>query len=103
MRKPELAAAIAEKADLTKDQANRVLNAVLEEITGALNRKDSVTLVGFGTFKSADRAARTGKNPKTGATLKIPATTVPKFTAGTAFKAAVAPKKPAAKAAAKKK
>ena len=50
MRKPELAAAIAEKADLTKEQANRVLNAVLEEITGALHRKDSVTLVGFGTF-----------------------------------------------------
>lgn len=50
MRKPELAAAIAEKADLTKEQANRVLNALLDEITGALNRKDSVTLVGFGTF-----------------------------------------------------
>lgn len=47
MRKPELAAAIAEKADLTKEQANRVLNALLDEITGALNRKDSVTLVGF--------------------------------------------------------
>ena len=50
MRKPDLAAAIAEKADLTKEQANRVLNAVLEEITQALHRKDSVTLVGFGTF-----------------------------------------------------
>ena len=59
MRKPELAAAIAEKADLTKDQANRVLNAVLEEITGALNRKDSVTLVGFGTFVQRHRGART--------------------------------------------
>ena len=67
MRKPELAAAIAEKADLTKDQANRVLNAVLEEITGALNRKDSVTLVGFGTFVQRHRGARTGKNPQTGA------------------------------------
>ena len=65
MRKPELAAAIAEKADLTKDQANRVLNAVLEEITGALNRKDSVTLVGFGTFVQRHRGARTGKNPQT--------------------------------------
>lgn len=53
MRKPELAAAIAEKADLTKEQANRVLNALLDEITGALNRKDSVTLVGFGTFRNA--------------------------------------------------
>ena len=97
MRKPELAAVIAEKADLNKDQANRVLNSILDEITQALGRKDSVTLVGFGTFKSAKRAARTGKNPKTGATLKIPATTVPKFTAGTAFKAAVAPKKTAKK------
>jgi len=52
-----------------------------------------VTLVGFGSFKAAKRAARTGKNPKTGATLKIPATTVPKFSAGTAFKGAVAAKK----------
>src|SRR3546814_8664770 len=66
MRKPELAAAIAEKADLTKEQANRVLNAVLEEITGALHRKDSVTLVGFGTFLQRHRGARTGKNPQTG-------------------------------------
>lgn len=62
MRKPELAAAIAEKADLTKEQANRVLNALLDEITGALNRKDSVTLVGFGTFLQRHRGARTGKN-----------------------------------------
>lgn len=61
MRKPELAAAIAEKADLTKEQANRVLNALLDEITGALNRKDSVTLVGFGTFLQRHRGARTGK------------------------------------------
>ena len=90
MRKPELAAAIAEKADLTKDQANRVLNAVLEEITNALNRKDSVTLVGFGSFKAAARAAREGKNPKTGEKIKIAATTVPKFSAGATFKAAVA-------------
>ena len=66
MRKPELAAAIAEKADLTKEQANRVLNALLDEITGALNRKDSVTLVGFGTFLQRHRGARTGKNPQTG-------------------------------------
>ncbi len=56
MRKPELAAAIADKADLTREQANRVLNAVLEEITDALNRKESVTLVGFGTFVQRHRA-----------------------------------------------
>ena len=61
MRKPDLAAAIAEKADLTKEQANRVLNAVLEEITQALHRKDSVTLVGFGTFVQRHRGARTGR------------------------------------------
>lgn len=78
MRKPELAAAIAEKADLTKDQANRVLNAVLEEITNALNRKDSVTLVGFGTFLQRHRGARTGKNPQTGAAVKIKASNMAK-------------------------
>lgn len=70
MRKPELAAAIAEKADLTKEQANRVLNAVLEEITGALHRKDSVTLVGFGTFLQRHRGARTGKTRKPVSRLK---------------------------------
>ena len=82
MRKPELAAAIAEKADLTKDQANRVLNAVLEEITGALNRTDSVTLVGFGTFSITKRAARKGRNPQTGKEIKIAAKKVVKFKAG---------------------
>ena len=69
MRKPELAAAIAEKADLTKDQANRVLNAVLEEITSALNRKDSVTLVGFGTFLQRHRGARTAQRDAAKAAL----------------------------------
>lgn len=78
MRKPDLAAAIAEKADLSKDQANRVLNAVLDEITQALSNKDSVTLVGFGTFLQRHRGARTGKNPQTGAPVKIKASnTVP--------------------------
>src|SRR5690606_34142774 len=73
MRKPELAAAIAEKADLSREQANRVLNAVLQEITDALNRKESVTLVGFGTFVQRHRGARTGKNPQTGEPVKIKA------------------------------
>lgn len=63
MRKPELAAAIAEKADLTKEQANRVLNALLDEITGALNRKDSVTLVGFGTFPATPSRSPHGEEP----------------------------------------
>jgi DNA-binding protein HU-alpha len=89
MRKPELAAAIAEKADLTKDQANRVLNAVLEEITGALNRKDSVTLVGFGTFVQRHRGARTGKNPQTGQPVKIKASNTVAFKPGKSLKDAV--------------
>ena len=89
MRKPELAAAIAEKADLTKDQANRVLNAVLEEITNALNRKDSVTLVGFGTFATAKRKAGKGRNPRTGEEIKIPASTSVRFKAGKGLKDAV--------------
>lgn len=63
MRKPELAAVIADKADLTKEKANQVLNAILDSITGALD-KDTVTLVGFGTFEKRHRGARTGKNRK---------------------------------------
>ena len=66
MRKPDLAAAIADKADLSKDQANRVLNAVLDEITKALSEKDSVTLVGFGTFLQRHRG---GGQEITGAVL----------------------------------
>ena len=89
MRKPDLANAIAEKADLTKEQASRVLNAVLEEITNALHRKDSVTLVGFGTFTVGERAARTGRDPRTKEPIKIKAARVPKFKAGKALKDAV--------------
>ncbi|WP_121333892.1 HU family DNA-binding protein [Pseudomonas aeruginosa] len=85
MRKPELAAAIAEKADLTKEQANRVL----DEITGALNRKDSVTLVGFGTFLQRHRGARTGKNPQTGQPVKIKASNTVAFKPGKALRDAV--------------
>lgn len=82
MRKPDLAAAIAEKADLTKEQANRVLNAVLEEITQALHRKDSVTLVGFGTFIQRHRGARTGQNPQTGQPVTIKASNTVAFKPG---------------------
>lgn len=91
MRKPELAAAIADKADLTKDQANRVLNAVLEEITNALNRKDSVTLVGFGTFVQRHRGARTGKNPQTGEPVQIKASNTVAFKPGKFLKDSVNP------------
>jgi len=82
MRKPELAAAIAEQADLTKEQANRVLNALLEEITKALGKKENVTLVGFGTFEQRHRGARTGKNPQTGEPVKIKASNTVAFKPG---------------------
>ncbi|HTO17889.1 MAG TPA: HU family DNA-binding protein [Pseudomonas sp.] len=89
MRKPELAAAIADKADLTREQANRVLNAVLDEITDALNRKESVTLVGFGTFVQRHRGARTGKNPQTGEPVKIKASNTVAFKPGKSLRDAI--------------
>lgn len=93
MNKSELIEVAAQEAGITKAAADKALAAILDAVVTAVAKGDSVTLVGFGTFKASQRAARTGKNPKTGASLKIPATTVPKFTAGTAFKAAVAAKK----------
>ncbi|MCF5746073.1 MULTISPECIES: HU family DNA-binding protein [Pseudomonas syringae group] len=89
MRKPEVAAAIAEKADITKDQAKKVLDAILEEITGALHRKESVTLVGFGTFLQRHRGARTGKNPQTGEPVKIKASNTVAFKPGKSLKDSV--------------
>lgn len=97
MNKSELIEATAKAADLSKAAAERAVSAIIDAVVKAVSKGDSVTLVGFGSFKSAKRAARTGKNPKTGAALKIPATTVPKFTAGATFKAAVAGKKAAKK------
>lgn len=93
MNKAELIEIAAEGADISKAAAGKALDAMIAAITKAVSKGDSVTLVGFGTFKSSKRAARTGKNPKTGEAIKIAATVVPKFTAGAAFKAAVAPKK----------
>jgi len=93
MNKSELIDAMAAGADISKAAAGRALDAAVAAITSAVAKGDSVTLVGFGSFKAAKRAARTGKNPKTGAAIKIPATTVPKFSAGASFKAAVAKKK----------
>jgi len=93
MNKSDLIEAMAQEAEITKAAAGRALDAAIEAITKAVTKGDSVTLVGFGTFKSAKRAAREGKNPKTGEKIKIAATTVPKFTAGAAFKASVAKKK----------
>ncbi|WP_131110615.1 HU family DNA-binding protein [Sulfuricystis thermophila] len=97
MNKSELIEATAKAADISKAAADRALSAAINAVVKAVAKGETVTLVGFGTFKPAKRAARTGKNPKTGAPLKIPATTVPKFTAGASFKAAVAGKKAAKK------
>lgn len=93
MNKSELIEAIAGHTDLSKAAAGRALEAVLDSIVGAVAKGDSVSLVGFGTFKPSKRAARTGKNPQTGATIKIAAATLPRFSAGAAFKAAVNKKK----------
>jgi DNA-binding protein HU-beta len=97
MNKSELIEATAKAADISKAAAERALSAVIDAVVKAVSKGEAVTLVGFGSFKAAKRAARTGKNPKTGAVLKIPATTVPKFSAGATFKAAVAGKKAAKK------
>jgi DNA-binding protein HU-alpha len=89
MRKPELAAAIAEQADLTKEKASEVLNVLLDQITQTVAKKESVTLVGFGTFEARSRAKRKGKNPQTGAEIEIPASNTVAFKAGKALKDAV--------------
>lgn len=97
MNKSELIDTIATEVDIPKTTATAALDALVGAIVKAVAKGDTVTLVGFGTFKSSQRAARTGRNPQTGKELKIAATTVPRFTAGTTFKAAVAGKKPTKK------
>ena len=89
MKKPELAAAIAERAGLTKEKAGEVLNILTDEITNAVSQKDSVSLIGFGTFSQRERSARTGKNPQTGQTIQIPASRTVGFKPGKALKDAV--------------
>lgn len=89
MRKPELAAAIAEQADMSKTAAADVLNIVLDEITMALVNGDRVNLPGLGSFSPTQRAARMGKNPQTGAAIHIPASTSVRFSAAKALKDAV--------------
>lgn len=93
MNKSELIEVAATEADISKAAAGRALDAILAAVVKAVAKGDSVTLVGFGTFKSSKRAARTGRNPATGAEIKIAAATVPRFTAGAGFKATVAGKK----------
>jgi DNA-binding protein HU-beta len=97
MNKTELVEIVAKEADLSKAAAASALDAVIAAIVTAVSKGDTATLIGFGTFKSSKRAARTGRNPQTGKELKIAATTVPRFTAGAGFKAAVAGKKVAKK------
>lgn len=89
MKKPELAAAIAEKADVTKDKAGEILNILTDEITNAMNKNDTVSLIGFGTFSVRERSARTGKNPQTGETIQIAASKSVGFKPGKALKDAV--------------
>lgn len=89
MNKSELIEAIAKSADISKATAGDVLDATLSAIKIALKKGKSVTLVGFGTFKVGKRAARMGRNPRTGEAIKIKAAKVPKFSAGKALKDAV--------------
>ncbi len=95
MNKSELIEIVAKETTLSKVAAGKVLEAFTTAIVKAVSKGDTVTLIGFGTFKSSKRAARTGRNPQTGKELKIAATTVPRFTAGAGFKAAVSGKKAA--------
>ncbi|WP_431153188.1 HU family DNA-binding protein [Acidovorax facilis] len=92
MNRADLVEILAAKHDLSKVAAGAILETLIDTIQTAVKKDDAVQLVGFGTFKAAKRAARTGKNPSTGEAIKIPAATVPKFVAGAKFKAVVDPK-----------
>ena len=86
MTKADLIESLANSADLPKGQAERVVNAVFDDIVAALRKGDKVTLSGFGTFQVSERKARTGRNPKTGAAIDIPASKSAKFKAGKTLK-----------------
>ena len=86
MNKTELVAAIAEKAGLSKKDAEGAVKAFTDTVAEQLKAVEKIQLVGFGTFEVAERAARTGKNPQTGEAIKIPASKAPKFKAGKALK-----------------
>ena len=89
MNKADLVAAVAEKADMSKKDAEKAVNALFASIEEALAKNEKVQLVGFGTFEVKDRAERTGRNPQTKETIVIPASKVPGFKAGKALKDAV--------------
>lgn len=89
VNKSQLVEALSTKTDMPKASTERFLDALVEEITSQLQSGNDVALTGFGTFKTSDRKAREGVNPKTGEKIQIPAMTVPKFSAGKALKEAV--------------
>ncbi len=89
MNKTELIAAIAEKAEISKKDSEKALKALIDVVTDQLKNHDKVQLVGFGTFEVSKRAAREGRNPQTGQTMKIAACKAPKFKAGKALKDAI--------------
>lgn len=89
MNKTELIAAIAEKAEISKKDSEKALKAFIDVVTEQLKKDDKVQLVGFGTFEVSKRAAREGRNPQTGQTMKINACKAPKFKAGKALKDAI--------------
>ena len=86
MNKTELVAAISEQANISKKDAEAALKAFTDTVAGELKKGEKSQLVGFGTFEVSERAAREGRNPQTGATMKIAATKAPKFKAGKALK-----------------
>lgn len=92
MNKTELVALVAEKASMSKKDAELALSSTLSAITDAIAKGDKVQLVGFGTFETKQRGERNGKNPRTGEPVKIPAVTVPSFKAGKNLKDAVSGK-----------
>jgi DNA-binding protein HU-beta len=102
MNKSHLVVALANSADITKAKAAHVLDALLDLITTAVAQGQSVALIGFGTFKTALRRAREGRNPATGAKIQIPSIRLPKFSAGAVLKGVVAGKRPTPKIAAPK-
>lgn len=89
MNKTELVAAVADKAGITKKDAEAVVAAFTDTVTSELKKGEKVQLVGFGTFEVTERAARTGRNPQTGKEMKIAASKAPKFKPGKAFKDAI--------------
>jgi len=89
LNKGDLVGKIAKEAEITKGQAEAAFNSLISGITTSLKKGQKVTIVGFGTYSVAKRKARTGRNPQTGAPIKIAARKVPKFTAGSELKKAV--------------